>query len=339
MIYSDFSLPWIATSTTANYSGSLANAVLWGSKIKEGLLATGLTAVPCSGEWDFNTDPNTVTYAGLTTANSSVETMLGFFVVKMFSTTKPTLYLRVDFGWRQPGHTSFWGVPALRITMGSSVSSAGVLSGFQTHAGFRGARNYPAGYGDQTSYFNTGLRPLYISSDGENYLTLSIDPMGLGMNGTGPRGATALPMWFALERSIEPSTGAYDGDGFFYVTSSDDKTSSFASYGFMDFTNQAIINSTQVPVQAPLIFNGSSGGGSNIIMPITCCNPKIKAPMKACMFYFTAEIQEARRVNITSHGEQLTLMTLGRMANGTSNSSGGISNVTPSYVAPMLRYQ
>lgn len=344
MIYINNSLSWRASSGLWSTGGHLGPIVAWMRKIHEGFLACGLTRVTCTGEWDMSLDGTTTNYVYDSTVNDGKETKVGFSVYKMFSTTKPTVYVRVDFGHRQTSASATPLLPFLQVTCGLEVSAAGVLSGLQAHAGFRSGGDYPApGYASTSLLQPDAIRPLYISSDGENYLTMVVDPLGLGCNLTTAPGWVynrVLPFWFALERSIEPATGAYDGEGMFFVTTIHQRSANMGYFGFMDFTTQQVSGITSgVPVQAPALWNSSGAGGSNSILPITCCSPKIKAPMKACVYYFTNEIQNGRRFNLTVQGEQVTYMAIGPMANGYANNTTGSSLIQPTLVSPAVRFQ
>lgn len=342
MIYIDSSLPWLGSSAAVSASFTAEPAFRYNKSIRDGLIACGLTPVPCSGETDWALNPMTLTYSGIASAARFRITYIGFYVVKLFSTTKPTLYLRVDWGFQELGSTNCKSVPFYKFTFGTACDSAGVLTGIQASNGFQSSPNtlLDLGISDGSGAQNTGLRPLYISSDGENYLTLSIDPAFLGYTTAYSKVTYGTPGWFALERSIDSATGAYDGDGFFFVTCSAEKAASIGSFGYIDLQTQSITTSATVPVQTPVLWNNSVGGGSNIIMPITCCSPKIKAPMRACVFYFRSEIQTSRRFNVTMNGENITFMAQGPAVNGPSGSgNSGISALQTTFVTPALRFQ
>ncbi len=342
MIYIDSSLPWLGSSAAVSAAFPAEPAFRYNKSIRDGLIACGLTPVPCSGETDWTINPSTLTYSSMSSTVRFRITYIGFYVVKLFSTTRPTLYLRVDWGFQELSQVSVKVVPFYKFTFGTACDSAGVLSGIQASSGFQSSPNtlQEVGYTDNAATLNTGLRPLYISSDGENYLTLSIDPAFLGYNTGYSKVSYGTPGWFALERSIDPATGAYDGDGFFFVTCSVEKAASIGSFGYIDLQTQSITTSTTVPVQTPGLWNNSVGGGSNIIMPITCCSPKIKAPMRACVFYFRSEIQTSRRFNVTMNGENVTFMAQGNNVNGQSSSgNSGISANQSTVVTLALRFQ
>lgn len=316
----DTTLVWRAATTTENYN--------WIKKISDALTACGCLLTSDTGQ--INLAGTTVT---IPSSPDDTFKQAGYQIRKLERSGFPTIYIRIDYGVRRYNSFSTAAtnvVPALRITVGTETNGAGVLSGvsftaFQAYSGW--------GFYWPSETPGTGQRPLFFSSDGQNYLTMVIDPALAGGSIT-YRANSDVPLVFALERSVTPETGAYDTDGFVMVN-----VGVQPSGGAISFYSVANIpggatyqsGSYSVPAQNPGLFTSSFSAGSTNLFPVTVCLPKPKGPMKSVMYYYRLDIADGYTFSTTMYGETRTYIASGSLQPGSAA-------LSPSSVSPALRY-
>lgn len=326
--------PWIASTDIAGNASYVTPLITVMKALRDGLLATGVQAVPCTGEFDFAGN----TGSGIVVNGDSPYNRValkGFFVVKLETTSFPTIYLRFDFGARvgsQSSNIPF--VPYFGLKMGTSVSATGVLTGLSNHNPITTSMGCAINATGETWGASLLDRKFYISSDGQNYLTMVMDPLMMYSASV----SATLPFWLAIERSINPSTGQYDGDGAFFVTGIHDRINSSGAFGAIDLLSGNVQSINAIPAQCPGLWPSTVSGGATQVFPITCCLPKPKAPMKACVFYYASDINTGLRFNTNMLGETVTYIACGLNANSNATTSVGLSYINPTYVAPALRF-
>jgi hypothetical protein len=138
---------------------------------------------------------------------------------KLAAAGLPTIYLRFDYGVYANDDTDDveppYSFPTLQVSVGASTDGAGNIQPFQTGSGVptfasgnnQGSNNYYTGSSSSGSRMpSPNGQECDFASDGANYLTIM-----LGENA--PAFETRSIFCFGLERSIDPSTGLYNGNG------------------------------------------------------------------------------------------------------------------------------
>lgn len=305
----DTTLIWRAGTTAENYN--------WIKKISD-----ALTAVGCA----LTSDTGQVNLSGTTVAIPSTPDMsfklAGYQIRKLERSGFPTIFIRIDYGVRR--YTSFSSAannvsPVLRITFGTETNGAGVLGGVSNVGGLKFYSDW--GYYWQGELPPAAVRPLFFASDGQNYLTMSIDPAlaGGGVNRT----SAIVPLVFALERSVTPETGAYDVDGLAVVCASGympDGEVGLSSYTVANIPGAAIFQAAagSVPAQATGLFTSSFSAGSTNLFPVTVCLPKPKGPMKSVLYYYRLDIADGYTLNTTMYGATQTFIAGGSLQTASS---------------------
>lgn len=317
----DTTLVWRAATTTEMFN--------WVKKISDALTAAGVALTSDTGQ---------INLAGPTLAIPSSADMTfkqaGYQIRKLERPGFPTLFIRIDYGVRRNTSLSTAATnvaPALRITIGTETNGAGVLGGVHTTA----AKAYSEwGFYPQGEQPPNGVRPLFFASDGQNYLTMCIDPALAGAS-TSNRTLSSVPLVFALERSVTPETGAYDTDGYVVLNASyqlpDGETGS--NYTVANIPGAAVFHggARSVPAQNTDLFTSSFSAGSTNLFPVTVCLPKPKGPMKSVLYYYHQDIADGYTLSTTMYGETRTFLASGSLQYATAIIGG-------SYVSPALRY-
>lgn len=316
----DTTLVWRAASTTENYN--------WIKKISDALTAVGCNLTSDTGQ--INLSGTTVT---IPSSPDDTFKQAGYQIRKLERSGFPTLFIRIDYGVRRynPFSTAANNVgPAIRISVGTETNGAGVLGGvtFNAFKAYSG-RGYYWFYEEPP----VGQRPLFFSSDGQNYLTMCIDP-ALAGGSASYRTNSDVPLVFALERSVTPETGAYDADGFVMCNvGTAPSGESICFYSVANIPGGASYQSESyaIPAQNPGLFTSSFSAGSTNLFPVTVCLPKPKGPMKAVLYYYRLDVADGYTFSTTMYGETRTYIASGSLQPG-SAAVGAL------YVSPALRY-
>lgn len=166
---------------------------------------------------------------------------------KMSAAGLPDIYLRIDYGVTLNG--SFYNIsqaqaqtylyPAIQISVGGSTDGAGNIKSVQTGGtvptfaagetatGTSAIQIYKGSSGQNSGLPLPSGQECDFASDGQNYLTIM-----LGENA--PTFESRSVFVFGIERSINPNTGAYDGDG--YVAYSGHNAGN-STWNYGDFTS------------------------------------------------------------------------------------------------------
>lgn len=317
----DTTLIWRVATTTENYN--------WIKKVSDALTACGCVLTSDTGQ---------INLAGTTVPIPSTPDMTfkqsGYQIRKLERSGFPTLYIRVDYGVRRFNSFSSAATntfPALRITVGTETNGAGVLGGVHTTAAKAFSDTGFYIHGEQAP---SGVRPLFFASDGENYLTMCIDP-ALAGGSTTYRTSSLVPMVFALERTVTPETGAYDSDGFVVVNACSNvpDTEVQSGYHVANIPGAATFYgpAQSVPAQNTGLFTSSFSAGSTNLFPVTVVLPKPKGPMKSVLYYYKLDIADGYTLDTTMYGETHTFIASGSMQATTAIIAG-------TNVAAALRY-
>jgi hypothetical protein len=300
----DTTLIWRAATTAEMYN--------WIKKVSDALTAVGCVLTSDTGQ---------ISLAGTTVAIPATpdETFkqAGYQVRKLETSGKPTLYIRIDYGVRRYSSFSTAATnvaPAIRITVGTETNGAGVLSGVSNASSAKAYSDY--GYYYAAEQPMTGARPLFFSSDGQNYLTMLIDP-ALAGGSLSYRINSIVPLVFGLERSVTPETGAYDSDGFVLLNACSVIPSgeTQSPYAVANIPGGALYygGAQSVPAQNTGLFTSSFSAGSTNLFPVTVCLPKPKGPMKSALYYYNADVADGYTFSTTMYGETRTFIAGGSL--------------------------
>lgn len=319
----DTTLVWRAATTTEMFN--------WVKKISDALTACGCVLTSDTGQVNLSG-----TTLAIPASPDDTFKLAGYQVRKLEKSGLPTIYIRIDYGVLRynPYSSAATNVyPCMRMIVGTETNGAGVLGGvsnvnalkFYSERGFYMSGEQPP----------AGVRPLFFSSDGQNYLTMSIDPALAGASQS-YRTSSQVPLSFAIERTVTPETGAYDGDGYVVVNPISSLPSGepgITPYTVANIPGAAIFqgSTSSVPAQNPSLFTSSYSAGSTNLFPVTVCLPKPKAPMKSVMYYYKADIADGYTFNTTMYGE-----VRGFIAGGAYQPSSAL--VLSGSVAAALRY-
>lgn len=184
-----------------------------------------------------------------------------FQIRKLAATGLPTLYLKIYydlmFNAASPTSTQVNAYPLIRIDLGSGTDGAGNLTPFQNAApafsfmspytwnGFAGSAS------SGSSQPSIVAQQCDFASDGQNYLTIMV-----GENA--PSFENKAIFDFAVERTVDPTTGAYDNAGFCAFNGMGENG---LVWGYIDAVNS-------------LQWSGTSAGGiPSIAPPFSINNP------------------------------------------------------------------
>lgn len=321
----DTTLVWRVASTAENYN--------WIKKISDALTAVGCVLTTDTGQ--INLSGTTVT---IPTSPDSTFKQSGYQIRKLERSGFPTLFIRIDYGVRR--YNSFSTAannvfPAIRITVGTETNGAGVLGGVSTVNGSKAYSEW--GFYYPAELPPAGVRPLFFASDGQNYLTMCIDPALAGASANNRPNST-VPFSFALERSVTPETGAYDTDGYVIINPCnslpENEPTGLSSYTVANIPGAAIFQSTSsvsVPAQNTGLFTSSFSAGSTNLFPVTVCLPKPKGPMKSVLYYYKLDIADGYTLSTTMYGANQTFI-----AGGAYQSSSALIGTTS--VSAAFRY-
>jgi hypothetical protein len=239
----------------------------------------------------------------------------------------PTIYIRIDYGARQPSG-SFIGsyTPCVKITTGTGTDGAGTLSGpGRQQAIYSGDGYYAPSYATPAA-----PRPIFVASDGQNYFTCVLDPSIIGPV---TQSNALVPLGFAIERCISASTISYDTDSYLLIghctSGVTDNQAGFTStyMTIINIESLSFIDGASVPVQAPVGLTSSKLPGQTLIFPITVCTPKIKMPAKSCLYHFKTDIPAGQQFTTSFYGETRNYLSLATF--GYNNSAINATNVGP----------
>lgn len=299
----DTTLVWRAATTTEMFN--------WVKKISDALTACGCALTSDTGQINLSG-----TTLAIPTSPDDTFKMAGYQVRKLERSGFPTIYIRFDYGVMRytPFSSAATNVyPGIRITVGTETNGAGVLGGVSNINGlkFYSDRGFYPG-GEQPP---SGVRPLFFSSDGQNRLSMCIDPALAGASQS-YRTSSQVPLSFAIERTVAPETGAYDGDGYVVVNALSSLPSGepgIAPYTVANIPGAAIFqgSTNSVPAQNPGLFTSSFSAGSTNLFPVTVCLPKPKGPMKSVLYYYKQDIADGYSFNTTMYGEACTFISGG----------------------------
>ena len=307
-------LVWRASTTAENLA--------WAKKISDALTAIDVVKTADTGQINL-----TGTTLAIPSSPDTSFKSAGYEIRKLEAAGLPTIYLRIEYGVRNSGAVagSTNNTPTLKLSVGTSTNGAGVLGGVL--AQYDSFSNY----GHYTGSVTTNApRPFFFSSDGQNYLTMMIDPALVGA--TSSPTSAVVPLVYCLERSIDPATGNYDGEGCTILNSSVEIPSgqSATFRHVLNFTATSVNSGGQIPAQTDPMWTSSGNAGATTLFPVTVLLPRPKGPLRSCVYIYAAEAVPGTQFSTTFYGATRTYIACTKQ-----NSM----NVSPnSATFPCLRY-
>lgn len=283
------SVLWQARTGTEHYN--------WVKAISDALdtLGVGLT-----------TDTGQISLAGttLTLPSGSVSgntvTQTGYQIRKLIRSGLPDVWLRIYYGAFQTttDTTRVNSRPYLAITIGAGSDGAGNLSA-PTVALTNAPKNTQQS--SQTS-FTTPI-PIYLSSDGQTYLTVAINPAVLQTSSLGT---------FIFERTLDVTTGNPTSDGCISIGPSNS-----SCYTSIDFVlGNLNIHGTNASAKTVAGFTSSGTGTVAYLAPIAVALPRPMGDAKAALGFYSNDIGAGTSIVVNLYGSNHTYLTaLGQTSN------------------------
>jgi hypothetical protein len=211
-----------------------------------------------------------------------------FEIRKLSAAGFPDLFMRFDYGIYcnndGSGNNLNYSYPTMSVKIGASTDGAGNLVSFQLGSAtpsFIGGPP-PANFALTGSSSQGSGSPSQVAqvcdfaSDGQNYLTIMI-----GENAPPIESYSLFGM--AIERSIDPTTGNYDKDGMFAVSSHNNGT---ATWFYADATNHfQWAGKTGLPALAPPFALVSQINVVDLFPFVGSTNVPKGAPIAALSYY------------------------------------------------------
>ena len=282
---------WAAPDAVSNFN--------WINTISAGLTALGL---PINGavSGQISLGGGSVAIPG-TITNGTLYPM-GYEVRQMISSGLPTLQLRIDYKLISLGTTAAALYPVVVVTVGTTVNtSTGVVGGAATTAGASTPGN--------TIYSgnaNTASRPLFMSSDGANYLTFTVDPA------RSTASPTTTCACIVLDRSVTAATGAYNANGYQLISLSNSVVTGVADGAGcwnVNLTSALCTYVANYGVTFPgSMFTGSGTGTAATVAPVSVMLPAAQGPMFAAIGYYRNDVADGTTFPVMIYGSNHTYL-------------------------------
>ena len=253
--------------------------------------------------------------------------LVGYQIRKLESPGKPTLYLRVRYNIvASTANTASTYRLSMDIAASTSTDGNGVLNGVSFIYQLCNFASQTTG--PNASVSTTLMRPLYMASDGGNYLTVISDPAGNAGSGSMKYGY----LNFAVERSINALTGEYDAEafvGFFPFSSGTGNT-----LQVLNVASSTVAASGASSYQTPGTLWTTSGSLTQAtIMPATVCVPAPKGPALASLLAFAADVTFGGQYQINMYGRLVTYMAVNQVYTASQ-----VNGIAVNVVTPLLRF-
>lgn len=269
--------------------------------MSDALTAVGLLKTSDAGQIDLTA---ITSIAPPAVAPASTATEYAYEMRRLQSAGKPTVYIRVSYCVvaSTANSASTYKVAAY-FRAGSGTDGNGTLAGVVTAFNYN---HYSAAAGPGSATSMTAPRPLYVASDGANYLTVVNDPVSVA-NASG-----YSFMSFFCERTVDYLSGEYDSNGF--IGGSCGVTAlSGAAFQVLNFVTGAAYLSGDLPYQVPgSIFTSSGTLSTATIMTLSIVVPEPKGPAIGSVLAYAADTTVSGRYDIAMYGVTRRYMDIGK---------------------------
>lgn len=285
------------------------------------LTAVGVVKTADTGQIDLATAIAPAT----ATANNFVA--VGYEVRLLQATGRPDIILKFTYGIvASTTNTISTYRASITVQAGISSDGSGNLNGVNMP---QLVSAYSSSSGPTSGVSTTVVRPLSMASDGQNYLSVINDPNGIAFTS----GTKYGYLNFAIERSINASTGEYDAEAFVAFNPFAQLTSNVMQVlNFVSGT--AAAGGPFLGYQIPSTLWTTSGSLTQAtIMPATVCVPTPKGPALATVLAFVSDVTPGGQYQVNMYGALVTYM-----AAGVPYDSSRVGGITPSAVNVLLRF-
>lgn len=278
-------------------ASSEAAAIAAITKYSDGLDAVGVLKTTDTGQIDLT--GGTTLLPGTAAANTFIE--LGYQVRSLKSSGKPDIILRFSYGFiASAANTASTYRLHVRTTIGASTNGAGVLN---TVLATLNAHNTNTGPSTNTS--TSVSRPLYMSSDGGNYLSVINDPVLTAESNPSVQLSTAR-MDFCVERTISATTGLYDSAGASAVCNTYQGAENL--WFAFNLGSGVSLSSHPFPTGVGAILTSSASLGTAIVFAIPVLIPEPKGVFRSALGAFTADVTPGATFTVSMYGTSITYM-------------------------------
>lgn len=239
---------------------------------------------------------------GSVPSNSFVS--VGYEVRVLQAAGRPDILLKFNYGVSaSTSNTISTYRVSIQVQAGISSDGAGNLDGVNMP---QLVSSYTTA-GPNSLVSTTTVRPLSMASDGQNYLSVINDPNGIGTSS----GSKLGYFNFAIERSINASTGAYDSEAF--IAFNPFTTSIANVVQVLNFVSgTAAAGGPFLGYQIPSTLWTTSGSLTQAtIMPATVCVPTPKGPARATVLAFVSDVTPGGQYQVNMYGALVTYMAAG----------------------------
>lgn len=272
--------------------------------MSDALTAVGLLKTSDAGQIDL-TAITSITPPAV--APSSTTTEYAYEMRRLQAAGKPTVYIRVSYCVvaTTANSASTYKV-AVYFRAGSYTDGNGTLAGVVAAYNFN---HYAGTTGPGIATSMTVSRPLYVASDGANYLTVVNDPVSVA--NTGSNGYSFMS--FFCERTVDYLSGEYDANGFIGGNCGVSAAAS-SSFQVLNFVTGAAYSSSDMPYQIPgSIFTSSGTLSTATIMTLSIVVPEPKGPAIGSVLAYAADTTVSGRYDIAMYGVTRRYMDIGKM--------------------------
>lgn len=279
---------WQATTTAKHWA--------WVKAVSDALTAVGLTKTSDTGQTVL-TGSTLVLPVSVPSGTAGFGSgALQYEIRQMASSGKPTIYMKIKYGiYNATGAAAgYW--PYIEIQWGSATDGAGNLGGVV------GPNSMASLDVSMSTAPPANPRPVFIASDGQNYLTFIVDPTVL---------YAPINCLFAacLERTITASTGAYNSVGWAKINLTSYYT---AVYEIVNISGGITSSTTRVPQQTTDLFTSSGSGTAAYLFPVTVMTPAPQGPMLGAVGYYTTDIVVGSQFSATLYGSVRNYLAMGK---------------------------
>ena len=285
------------------------------------LTAVGVIKTADTGQIDLAT----AVAPGTATANTFVA--VGYEVRRLQAAGRPDILLKFTYGIVASTISTIATYrTSIQVQVGISSDGSGTLDGVNMT---QLVSFYSSTSGPSSSVSTTIVRPLSMASDGQNYLSVINDPNGIAFTS----GVKYGYLNFALERSVNASTGAYDAEAVISFNPFSQSTLNVVQVlNFVSGT--AAAGGPFLGYQIPSTLWTTSGSLTQAtIMPVTVCVPTPKGPARATLLAFVSDVTPGGQYQVNMYGALVTYM-----AAGVPYDSTRVGGITASAVNVLLRF-
>ena len=266
----------------------------WIAAVSAALDTLGVVQTADTGQVDLTTGSVALPASSAGNANAYVSSPAVDQIRKLSAATLPDIYIRFDFGIFGNNNTSqpqaLYSYPAIWVSIGKGSDGAGNLTRIQSSgspAQFashvnNGSNTFAGSSAPGSTEPSQIAQACDFASDGQNYLTIM-----MGENAPSYENYSIFNL--GIERTINPSTGAYDGDGVCAFCGH----AGYDTWYYSDFVNsREWFAGGNIPSISPP-FNIAGSGTEILLFPLIGCTTIPKGSPLVGIAYYSTSISAA----------------------------------------------